>query len=208
MSWVVGTGGGSVILAQHHHRRQRQGFHQVDPGSFQGKQYASMRSCRGLGWWGSVLRLRAREAEAGRRGGGGGEDDAPSASRSTISASPGSVLASSEASSIRVTVKNADGHPVSGATVRLEASGDGNSLTQPGWGYRFRRSGHRILPFQRCRHQDDPCYGQRFRPDQPNGDGRGPHSASGAHPSIFPGAALRYRKGQENFAHCPGRRSR
>ncbi|MGH7515391.1 MAG: invasin domain 3-containing protein [Gemmatimonadales bacterium] len=58
---------------------------------------------------------------------------APSASQSTVSASPGSIVASSGAntSTITVTAKDAGGTPLSGQTVVLAATGSGNTLTQP-----------------------------------------------------------------------------
>jgi hypothetical protein len=55
---------------------------------------------------------------------------APSAGQSTVSASPTSV-AVGDASTITVTAKDAGGNPVSGVTVTLQASGSGNTLTQP-----------------------------------------------------------------------------
>jgi Invasin, domain 3 len=60
--------------------------------------------------------------------GGGGQ---PSASRSTIDASPSSIQAVSGTSTITVTVRDGQGEPVAGATVTLEATGAGNVLTQP-----------------------------------------------------------------------------
>ncbi len=63
-------------------------------------------------------------------GGGSGV----SSSRSAVTAAPGRIAASTgaSASTITVTAKDANGNPVSGATVVLAASGAGNSLTQPG----------------------------------------------------------------------------
>jgi hypothetical protein len=57
--------------------------------------------------------------------------DAPSASRSTISAQPSSILAGAGVSTVTVTVRNAAGDPVAGATVTLDVTGAGNSVTQP-----------------------------------------------------------------------------
>jgi hypothetical protein len=54
-----------------------------------------------------------------------------SASQSTVSASPASIVAGSGTSTITVTVKDAFGNLVSGATVTLAATGSGNTLTQP-----------------------------------------------------------------------------
>jgi adhesin/invasin len=66
----------------------------------------------------------------GRQGGGGGGTD-PSAGKSTVSADPTSIQAGSGLSTITVTVLDGNGSPVSGASVTLQASGSGNTLTQP-----------------------------------------------------------------------------
>ncbi len=55
----------------------------------------------------------------------------PSASQSTVVASPTSITAGGETSTITVTARDAGGNPVAGATVVLAASGSGNTLTQP-----------------------------------------------------------------------------
>ncbi len=55
----------------------------------------------------------------------------PSATASTLGAAPGSIMAGSGSATITVTVKDAHGNPISGATVALAASGSGNTLTQP-----------------------------------------------------------------------------
>jgi hypothetical protein len=60
-------------------------------------------------------------------GGGGG----PSPGRSTISAEPASIEAGTGTSTITVTVLDEAGDPVEGATVALQATGGGNTLTQP-----------------------------------------------------------------------------
>ncbi|MGH3369755.1 MAG: Ig-like domain-containing protein [Nocardioidaceae bacterium] len=65
-------------------------------------------------------------------GTGGGGDPAPSATRSTVTASPGTIPAVTGASTITVTVRDGQGRPVPDATVTLTASGGGNDLTQPG----------------------------------------------------------------------------
>lgn len=65
------------------------------------------------------------EIKAGGAGGG------VSASQSTVSASPTSVVAGDGSSTITVTAKDANGNPVSGATVVLAATGNGNTITQP-----------------------------------------------------------------------------
>jgi acetyl esterase/lipase len=52
------------------------------------------------------------------------------AARSTIAAEPADVLTDST-SAIRVTARDANGNPVAGAVVRLNASGQGNTIVQP-----------------------------------------------------------------------------
>lgn len=54
-----------------------------------------------------------------------------SASQSTVTANPASIAANGGSSTITVTVKDGSGVPISGATVVLSATGDGNTLTQP-----------------------------------------------------------------------------
>ena len=54
-----------------------------------------------------------------------------SAAQSTVTADPASIQASSGSSTITVTVKDESGAPMSGVTVVLSATGDGNALTQP-----------------------------------------------------------------------------
>lgn len=65
----------------------------------------------------------------------GGEPAPPpppvSAAQSTVTAAPTSIRVSTGSSTITVTVKDESGAPISGATVVLSATGDGNSLTQP-----------------------------------------------------------------------------
>jgi len=58
----------------------------------------------------------------------------PSAEKSSVSASPGTIAASdgSEASTITVSVRDARGNPIAGQAVSLEATGAGVSLAQPG----------------------------------------------------------------------------
>ncbi len=55
----------------------------------------------------------------------------PSASRSSITASPDNIVAGIGASVITVTVLDAQGDPVAGVSVELAATGVGNDLTQP-----------------------------------------------------------------------------
>jgi uncharacterized protein YccT (UPF0319 family) len=54
-----------------------------------------------------------------------------SATQSTVEAAPSTILAVTETSTITVTVKDASGNPIAGVTVVLDATGTGNSLTQP-----------------------------------------------------------------------------
>jgi len=63
--------------------------------------------------------------------GGGGGGGTPSADRSTVSADPNSISVGTETSTITVRVRDDNGDPVEGATVVLQATGDGNTLTQP-----------------------------------------------------------------------------
>lgn len=56
---------------------------------------------------------------------------APSAERSSVTASPASIEAVTGVSIITVTVRDGRGDVVAGATVTLEATGEGNLLTQP-----------------------------------------------------------------------------
>lgn len=56
---------------------------------------------------------------------------AVNATQSSISASAASIVAGTETSTLTVTARDANGNPVSGATVVLAATGSGNTLTQP-----------------------------------------------------------------------------
>jgi hypothetical protein len=62
---------------------------------------------------------------------GGGSGGGVSASQSTVSASPASTTAGGAPSTITVTVKDASGAAISGATVVLSATGTGNTVSQP-----------------------------------------------------------------------------
>lgn len=61
-------------------------------------------------------------------GGGGGE---VSASQSTVTAAPASIPVGGAMSTITVTVRDGNGNAIAGATVALDATGSGNTLTQP-----------------------------------------------------------------------------
>src|SRR5439155_13333 len=54
-----------------------------------------------------------------------------SADQSTLAASPSTIGAGSDTSTIAVTVNDGNGNPISGATVVLAATGSGNTLVQP-----------------------------------------------------------------------------
>lgn len=56
----------------------------------------------------------------------------PSGTRSSLDADPRSIPMGTGVSTITVTVRDAAGNPVPGATVVLSATGTGNTLTQPG----------------------------------------------------------------------------
>src|SRR5205823_1677760 len=56
---------------------------------------------------------------------------AVSAAQSTVTAAPPTIEASTGTSTITVTARDANGNPISGATVALGATGSGNTLTQP-----------------------------------------------------------------------------
>ncbi len=56
----------------------------------------------------------------------------PSGSASTVEADPGTITVTSGSATITVTVTDDYGNPVAGATVILDATGTGNTLTQPG----------------------------------------------------------------------------
>jgi hypothetical protein len=60
-----------------------------------------------------------------------GRPPGPSADASSLSASPSSIQAGSGSSTVTVTVRDENGDPISGATVTLEATGEGVTLTQP-----------------------------------------------------------------------------
>src|SRR5207249_11499388 len=54
-----------------------------------------------------------------------------SASQSTMAAAPPTIEAGTGSSTITVTARDASGNPIAGATVQLQATGSGNTLTQP-----------------------------------------------------------------------------
>src|SRR5205814_766478 len=53
-----------------------------------------------------------------------------SAAQSTVAAAPATIEAGTGTSTITVTARDANGNPISGATVALGATGSGNTLTQ------------------------------------------------------------------------------
>src|SRR4051794_25238425 len=60
-----------------------------------------------------------------------GSGGTPSITRSTITADPVSIAAGSGSSAITVTVLGETGGPVQGASVVVQAAGEGTTLTQP-----------------------------------------------------------------------------
>lgn len=70
------------------------------------------------------------ELKASGSGSGGGPTVSPVLS--TVASDVGSIVAGSGTATITVTVKDANGQPISGATVVLSATGSANSLTPPG----------------------------------------------------------------------------
>ncbi|HUF35811.1 MAG TPA: Ig-like domain-containing protein [Gemmatimonadales bacterium] len=121
VTWVVATGGGSV-----------------DPGTSltDGEGFASARWTLGSATGANTLNAVVSGVgvvgfTATSSSGGGGGGPGPSASQSTISADPTSIQAITGISTITVTVRNGSGAPLAGATVSLQASGSGNTLTQP-----------------------------------------------------------------------------
>jgi protocatechuate 3,4-dioxygenase beta subunit len=75
-----------------------------------------------------ALGVEIKAAGSGSASPGRGVD----AAQSTVAAAPNSIEAGSGTATITVTVKDASGNPISGATVLLAATGGGNTLTQPG----------------------------------------------------------------------------
>src|SRR5205823_2967936 len=88
-----------------------------------------------------TLRSTVAEARSEERrvGGVGGSQTATvtvtrgpvSAAQSTVSAAPPTIEAGTGSSTITVTARDANGNPIAGATVQLQATGSGNTLTQP-----------------------------------------------------------------------------
>jgi hypothetical protein len=64
-------------------------------------------------------------------GGGGGGEAGPSPERSSVTASPTDIVVGLGVSTITVTVRDGSGAALSGATVTLAATGNGNILSQP-----------------------------------------------------------------------------
>src|SRR5206468_827507 len=56
---------------------------------------------------------------------------AVSAAQSTVAAAPSTIEAGPGGSTITVIARDANGNPIAGATVQLQATGSGNTLTQP-----------------------------------------------------------------------------
>src|SRR5690242_18797932 len=79
------------------------------------------------------FKIIASSRPGDKRDTAGGRVNCPvgSAAQSTVAATPTSLTAGSGSATITVTVKDASGTPLSGATVVLAATGNGNTLTQP-----------------------------------------------------------------------------
>ena len=117
--WVVTAGGGTVNPATG--TTDAEGFASAEwtLGPAEGPNRVDAQ-VPGIG---SVLfTVTASDSDEGPR---------PSASRSEVVADPASIDAGTGTSAIRVTVRDGDGDPLAGATVSLQATGEGNVLTQP-----------------------------------------------------------------------------
>jgi hypothetical protein len=121
VAWVVSAGGGTIDPASD--TTDAEGFASAEwtLGQSAGQNRASA-EVMGAG----VVAFTA----FGTDDDGDGEGE-PSASRSTISAEPASIEAGAGTSTITVTVRDEADDPVEGATVALEATGGGTTLTQP-----------------------------------------------------------------------------
>lgn len=121
VSWVVSAGGGNVTPATGTTNADGLVSAEWTLGPSVGANTLNAVSESGV-----VTFMALAEGEDGD-----GDEGAPSPSTSTVSADPTSIEAATGTSTIRVTVRDDSGAPVSGAIVSLTASGSGNTLTQP-----------------------------------------------------------------------------
>ena len=120
--WVVSAGGGTIDPATE--TTNAQGFASAEWTL--GQSPGPNRVAAEVPGVGKVAFTATGTDDDGGGGGGG-----PSASLSTISAEPASIEPGTGSSTITVTVRDEEGDPVQGAAVTLQATGDGNTLTQP-----------------------------------------------------------------------------
>lgn len=118
VTWVVASGGGSVDPATSQTDGEGLTSTRWTLGDLPGTNTVSA-VASGIG----IVGFTATASSGGGPG--------PSASTSTITADPTSIVAGAETSTITVTVRDASGAPFAGATVTLQATGSGNTLTQP-----------------------------------------------------------------------------
>jgi hypothetical protein len=121
--WVVQSGGGSMTPATGTTDADGYASASWTLGSSEGANTVESQ-VPGIG---SATFTATATADTGDAGGGG----SPSAQRSDVSADPNTIALGTETSTITVRVRDDNGDPVAGATVVLQATGDGNTLTQP-----------------------------------------------------------------------------
>ncbi|MBA3894012.1 MAG: Ig-like domain-containing protein [Gemmatimonadales bacterium] len=120
VTWVVATGGGNVSPATSTTNRDGLASAEWTLGPAAGPNTVSA-VVAGIG--GVTFSALGSEDD-----GDGGE---PSATRSGVSADPTTIEIATGTATITVMVRDGSGDPVQGAEVELEASGGGNTLTQP-----------------------------------------------------------------------------
>jgi adhesin/invasin len=124
VTWVVATGGGNAEPGTSQTDADGIGSTRWTLGPSNGTNTLNA-VASGVG----VVGFTATASTGG--GGGGGGGSGPSASRTSVTADPSSIPALTGTATITVTVRDAAGGPVSGASVVLVATGSGNTLTQP-----------------------------------------------------------------------------
>ncbi len=117
VTWVVTTGGGSVSPGT----SDTDGNGLASTSWTLGAQSGENELSAVVSGVGVVSFTATAEGAAGE----------PSRSRSSVSASPGSIKVGTGVTTITVTVRDTRGDPIAGATVVLSASGEGNVLVQP-----------------------------------------------------------------------------